>query len=104
MHTTKPLAVVLMTLLVLGVGGLAAQPARPAGTAAPERTAAGELSQIVAFDNGNSGGPHPHRGQHETAGEVGQQYLVNNYPVGDWDFFDNADFTGTSLAQLGPGL
>jgi hypothetical protein len=95
---------VLALLLVMG-GRLAAQPAQPATPAAPRMTSAGEVPQIVAFDKKNFEGDHTH-----IFGDMPRLDKWNNsissmvILSGTWEFFDDTDMKGTAMAKLGPGM
>ncbi len=106
MYTAKTVAVVLMTLLVIGVGGLAAQPARPAGTAAPERpAAAGEMPQVLTFDGDNFTGGHTHIvGDMKRLGKGNNNISSMIILAGTWAFFDDQDFEGNKMTELCPGM
>ena len=98
-------AVMVLALLLVMGGRLAAQPAQPATPAAPRMTSAGEVPQIVAFDKKNFEGDHTH-----IFGDMPRLDKWNNsissmiILSGTWEFFDDADMKGTAMAKLGPGM
>jgi hypothetical protein len=103
MHTTRTLVIVLIALLVLSAGGLAAQSAR---TGAPQRTApAGELPQIIAFDGDDFMGDHTHIfGDMKRLGKWDNSISSLIILSGTWAFFDDQDFAGNKMVELGPGM
>jgi hypothetical protein len=105
MYTMKTFAVVLIALLFVAVGSLAARPAQPAGTpTAPQMTPAGEMPQIIAFDKKNFEGDHTH-----IFGDMPKLDNWNNsissmiILSGTWEFFDGQNLEGKAMAKLGPG-
>jgi len=79
---------------------LAAQPPRPRAT-----RAAGEMPQIIAFDGSDFTGDHAHIfGDMPKLGKWDNSISSLIILLGTWEFFDNDNFTGTKMAQLGPGL
>jgi Beta/Gamma crystallin len=104
MHRLQTFAVVLTALLVV-VGSLAAQPAQPAGkSAAPQTAPTGELPQIIAFDKENFEGDHTHIfGGMPKLGKWDNSVSSMIILSGTWEFFDDENFQGKSMAKLGPG-
>jgi hypothetical protein len=49
------------------------------------------------------GGPPPHLRHHEGPGKWGNSISSLVILSGTWEFFDDEDFTGTSMGTLGPG-
>jgi hypothetical protein len=106
MLTMKTSAVVLMALLFVAVGSLAAQPAQPGGApAAPQKAPAGEVPQIIAFDKENFDGDHTHiLGDMPKLGKWDNSISSMIILSGTWEFFDDENFQGKSMAKLGPGM
>ena len=93
------LIVVLAALL--SVVGLVGAPLAGAGEVT---SGAGPVPQIVAFDNEEFLGDHIHIfGNMKDLGKWGNSISSMVILAGTWEFFDDEDFTGTSLRKLGPG-
>jgi Beta/Gamma crystallin len=76
-------------------------PAAMAGEAAPSP---GPAPQIVAFDNEDFLGDHLHIfGNKKDLGKWGNGISSMVILSGTWEFFDDENFTGTSMGTLGPG-
>jgi hypothetical protein len=105
MHRLQTCAVVWMAFLVVAVGSVAAQPAQPAGKpAAPQKAAAGEVPQIIAFDKDNFEGDHTHIfGDMAKLGKWDNSISSMIILSGTWEFFDDQNLQGTPMAKLGPG-
>jgi hypothetical protein len=76
----------------------------PAATAGEAVPSPGTMPQIVAFDNEEFWGDHLHIfGTMKDLGKWGNSISSLVIPSVTWEFFDDEDFTGTSLGTLGPG-
>jgi hypothetical protein len=65
----------------------------------------GELPQIVAYDNDGLLGDHIHIfGNVTDLGKWGNSISSMVIVAGRWEFFDEEDFKGTRMAELGPGV
>jgi beta/gamma crystallin len=65
----------------------------------------GELPQIVAYDNDGLLGDHIHLfGNVTDLGKWGNSISSMVIVTGRWEFFDEEDFKGTRMAELGPGV
>jgi beta/gamma crystallin len=65
----------------------------------------GELPQIVAYDNDGLLGDHIHIfGNVTDLGKWGNSISSMVILAGRWEFFDEEDFKGTRMAELGPGV
>ena len=79
----------------------AAQQTPPQPVPAPP----GELPQIVAYDNDGLLGDHIHIfGNVTDLGKWGNSISSMVIVAGRWEFFDDEDFKGTRMAELGPGV
>lgn len=77
-------------------------PTAMAGEAVPSL---GPMPQIVAFDNEEFLGDHIHIfGNMKDLGKWGNSISSLVILSGTWEFFDDEDFTGTSMGTLGPGM
>ena len=86
-------------LCVLGLVGA------PLATAGEAGRAAGDVPQIVAFDNENFLGDHVHIfGDMRDLGKWGNSISSMVILSGTWEFFDDENFTGTPMGTLGPGM
>jgi Beta/Gamma crystallin len=91
---------VVMAALLCAVGLVGA----PRATAGEMMPGAGTMPQIVAFDNEDFIGDHFHIfGSMKDLGKWGNSISSLVILSGTWEFFDDEDFTGTSMATLGPG-
>ena len=73
--------------------------------AAGELRRAGELPQIIAFDGNDLTGDHTHLvGDIRRLGKWENSISSLIILSGTWEFFDDDDFTGTTMATLGPGV
>ena len=71
----------------------------------PSRRHAGELPQIVAYDNEGLLGDHIHIfGDTPDLGKWGNSISSMVIVAGRWAFFDEEDFKGTRMNELGPGV
>jgi hypothetical protein len=76
-------------------------PAAMAGEAAPSP---GPAPQMVAFDKADFLGDHLHIfGNMKDLGQWGNSISSMVILSGTWEFFDDENFTGTSMGTLGPG-
>jgi Beta/Gamma crystallin len=93
--------IVVLAALLAGVGLMGA-PLAGAGEAMP---GAGPGPQIIAFDNEEFLGDHIHLfGNMKDLGKWGNSISSMVILSGTWEFFDDEDFTGTSMGKLGPGM
>ena len=76
-------------------------PAAMAGESVPS---SGPAPQIVAFENEDFLGDHIHIfGTMKDLGKWGNSISSMVILSGTWEFFDDENFTGTSMGTLGPG-
>ena len=93
--------VMFVVATLLGVLGLVGAPLATAGEAG---RAAGDMPQVVAFDNEDFLGDHVHIfGDMRDLGKWGNSISSLVILSGSWEFFDDENFTGTSMGTLGPG-
>lgn len=65
----------------------------------------GEIPQIVAFDNEGLLGDHIHIfGDVVDLGKWGNSVSSMVILSGRWEFFDDENFKGTKMTELGPGI
>ena len=65
----------------------------------------GEIPQIVAFDNDGLLGDHIHIfGDTPDLGKWGNSISSMVIVSGHWEFFDEENFKGTRMTELGPGV
>jgi hypothetical protein len=84
-------------LLAISIGS-------PWATAGERMRAAGEMPQIVTFDNEDFLGDHIHIfGNMRELGKWGNSISSMVILSGTWEFFDDEDFKGTKMGELGPG-
>ena len=105
MHRLQTVAVVLTALLFVVVGSLTAQPTQPAGKPAAQQMApTAEWPQIIAFDKENFEGDHTHIfGDMPKLGKWDNSISSMIILSGTWEFFDDENSQGKSMAKLGPG-
>jgi Beta/Gamma crystallin len=73
-------------------------------TAGESMRSAGDIPQIIAFDNENFLGDHMHiLGDMKDLGKWGNSISSMVILSGTWEFFDDEDFKGTKVGPLGPG-
>lgn len=85
-------------LLAIGIGS-------PWATAGEPMRSAGEMPQIVAFDNEDFLGDHIHIfGNMGELGKWGNSISSMVILSGTWEFFDDEDFKGTKMGKIGPGM
>ena len=83
---------------------VAAQMLVPAAMAGQAASSPGPMPQIVAFDNEDFLGDHIHIfGSMKDLGKWGNSISSMVILSGTWEFFDDENFTGTSMGKLGPG-
>jgi Beta/Gamma crystallin len=77
----------------------------PAATAGEAARSAGDIPQVVAFDNDNFLGDHTHIfGNMKELGKWDNSISSIIILSGTWEFFDDDDFKGTKMATLRPGV
>jgi Beta/Gamma crystallin len=77
----------------------------PPATAGEAMRSAGDMPQIIAFDNEDFLGDHTHiLGDMKDLGKWGNSISSMIILSGTWDFFDDEDLKGTKIATLGPGM
>ena len=90
----------IIAALLLAVAPVGA----PLATAGEAGRASGDVPQIVAFDNEDFLGDHMHIfGDMHDLGKWGNSISSLVILSGTWEFFDDENFTGTSMGTLGPG-
>jgi hypothetical protein len=93
--------VIIVLAALLSVVGLMGAPLAGAGEMTPS---AGPVPQIVAFDNEDFLGDHIHLfGNMKDLGKWGNSISSMVILSGTWEFFDDENFTGTSMGKLGAG-
>jgi Beta/Gamma crystallin len=76
----------------------------PGAMAGEAASSSAPAAQIVAFDNEDLLGDHVHIfGNMKDLGKWGNSISSMVILSGTWEFFDDEDFTGTSMGTLGPG-
>jgi hypothetical protein len=76
----------------------------PAAMAGEAVSLSGPTPQIVAFNNEDFLGDHIHIfGPMKDLGKWGNSISSMVILSGTWEFFDDENFTGTSMETLGPG-
>jgi hypothetical protein len=94
----KSLGVIVALLFVT------AQLLIPAAMAGEAASSPGPTPQIVAFNNEDFLGDHIHIfGNMKDLGKWGNSISSMVILSGTWEFFDDENFTGTSMGTLGPG-
>lgn len=94
-----------LMLVVAALLFVAASVGVPPATAGEAMRSAGDMPQIIAFDNENFLGDHTHvLGDMKDLGRWGNSISSMVILSGTWDFFDDEDFKGTKIATLGPGM
>jgi Beta/Gamma crystallin len=77
----------------------------PPATAGEPMRSAGDMPQIIAFDNENFLGDHTHvLGDMKDLGKWGNSISSMVIVSGTWEFFDDEDFKGTKMGPFGPGM
>jgi hypothetical protein len=83
---------------------VAAQVGAPLATAGEAMRPSGDAPQIIAFDNEDFLGDHIHIfGNMKDLGKWGNSISSMVILSGTWEFFDDENFTGTKMGDLGPG-
>jgi hypothetical protein len=94
-----------LILVVAALLFVAASVGVPPATAGEAMRSAGDMPQIIAFDNEDLLGDHTHiLGDMKDLGKWGNSISSMVILSGTWDFFDDEDFKGTKIATLGPGM
>jgi hypothetical protein len=89
-------------LVVLFNATLAVAQQQPPTPVTPQR---GDMPQIVAFDNDGLLGDHIHIfGNTPDLGKWGNSISSMVIVSGHWEFFDEENFKGTRMTELGPGV
>ena len=89
-------------LVVLFNATLAVAQQQPPTPVTPQR---GDMPQIVAFDNDGLLGDHLHIfGNTPDLGKWGNSISSMVIVSGRWEFFDEENFKGTRMTELGPGV
>ena len=89
-------------LVVLFSATLAVAQQQPPTPVTPQR---GDIPQIVAFDNDGLLGDHIHIfGNTPDLGKWGNSISSMVIVSGHWEFFDEENFKGTRMTELGPGV
>ena len=89
----------LMAVLFVATQAVAQQTPPPRVTPQP-----GEIPQIVAFDNEGLLGDHIHIfGNVPDLGKWNNSISSMVIVAGHWAFFDEEEFKGTKMTELGPG-
>ena len=89
-------------LVVLFNATLAVAQQQPPTPVTPQR---GDMPQIVAFDNDGLLGDHIHIfGDTPDLGKWGNSISSMVIVSGRWEFFDEENFKGTRMTELGPGI
>jgi hypothetical protein len=92
---------VVVAALLLGVAHVGA----PLATAGEAMRSSGDIPHIIAFDNEEFLGDHMHIfGNMKDLGKWGNSISSMIILSGTLEFFDDEDFTGTSMGTLGPGM
>jgi hypothetical protein len=77
----------------------------PPASAGEAVRAAGDMPQIIVFDNENFLGDHTHVfGNMRDLGKWGDNMSSMIILSGTWEFLDDEDFKGTKMTELGPGM
>jgi Beta/Gamma crystallin len=96
----KRFMLVVAALLFVAVAGFA-----PSAIAGEATRSAGDIPQIVVFDNEDFLGDHTHIfGNMKDLGKWGNSISSMIILSGTWEFFDDEDFKGTNMGSLGPGM
>jgi Beta/Gamma crystallin len=94
-----------LMLVVAALLFVIASVAAPLATAGETMRPAGDLPQIIVFDNENFLGDHTHiLGNMKDLGKWDNSISSVIILSGTWEFFDGDNFTGTKMATLGPGM
>ena len=92
---------ILSLIAVLLSATLVAAQQQPLTPVTPQR---GDVPQIIAFDNDGLLGDHIHIfGNTPDLGKWGNSISSMVILSGRWEFFDDENFKGTKMTELGPG-
>jgi hypothetical protein len=92
---------ILSLIAVLLSATLVAAQQQPMTPVTPQR---GDVPQIIAFDNDGLLGDHIHIfGNTPDLGKWGNSISSLVILSGRWEFFDDENFQGTKMTELGPG-
>jgi hypothetical protein len=95
----KRLGLFLIACLFVATQAVAQQQPSPVAS-----RPAGEIPQVLVFDNEGLLGDHYHVfGNTPDLGKWGNSISSIVILSGRWEFFDEEDFKGTRMAELGPG-
>ena len=95
----KTWLLICIAVLCLATQAAAQQQPQPSVMPPP-----GEMPQIVAFDNEGLLGDHIHIfGNVVDLGKWGNSITSMVILAGRWEFFDDENFQGTKMGELGPG-
>src|SRR5438093_6254330 len=96
----KCLLAVFAVVCLLAVPAFAQQTPAPRVTPQP-----GEIAQIVAYDKESLLGDHSHIfGNTTELGKWNNSISSMVIVAGRWEFFDEGNFKGTKMGELGPGV
>ena len=97
----KRMILAVAALLFVVIAGFA-----PSAAAGDATRSAGDIPQIVVFDNEDFLGDHAHIfGNMKDLGKWGNSISSIIILSGTWEFFDEEDFKGTKMGgPLGPGM
>ena len=77
----------------------------PAAMGGESTHSAGDMPQIVVFDNEDFLGDHSHIfANMKELGKWGNSISSMVILSGTWEFFDDEDLKGTNMGSLGPGM
>jgi hypothetical protein len=94
-----------LMLVMVALLFVAASVVVPPVAAGETRRSAGDMPQIIAYDNENFLGDHTHIfGDMKELGKWNNSISSMVILSGTWEFFDDEDFKGTKMATLGPGV
>lgn len=95
----KRMMLVIAALVFVGVVGFALS-----AVAGEATQSVGNIPQIVVFDNEDFLGDHGHIfGNMKDLGKWGNSISSMIILSGTWEVFDDEDFKGTKMGELGPG-
>jgi hypothetical protein len=96
----KRMILAVAALLFVIIAGFA-----PSAVAGDATRSAGDIPQIVVFDNEGFLGDHAHIfGNMKELSEWGNSISSMIILSGTWEFFGDEDFKGTNMGSLGPGM
>ncbi|HEX2279824.1 MAG TPA: beta/gamma crystallin-related protein [Candidatus Tectomicrobia bacterium] len=77
----------------------------PVASAGEATRPSGDIPQIIVFDNEDFLGDHTHIfGNMQDLGKWGNSISSIIVLSGTWEFFDDEEFKGTKMGNLGPGM